>query len=80
MMASSTSSSRRPLLSAFRAVRLRVRDVIFGVTRDMWTCYEDLRDGLATEGVGPAFGRELADQALGMGGNPQEDVLQIVER
>jgi hypothetical protein len=55
VMASSTSSSRRALPSAFRAVRLRVRGVIFGVTRGMWIIDEGLRDGLTTEGVGPAF-------------------------
>jgi hypothetical protein len=46
----------------------------------MRTISEDLHGRLATEGVGPAFGCELADQALGMSGDAQEDVLQIVER
>jgi hypothetical protein len=68
------------LPSAFRAVRLCVRCVIFGVIREMRTISEDLHGRLATEGVGPAFGCELADEALGMSGDAQEDVLQIVER
>src|SRR5467141_2307978 len=80
MTASSTSSSSRALPSAFRAVRLCGRGVIFGVTRDVRTIAEVLRGRLATEGVGPPFGCELADQALGMSGDAQEDVLQIVER
>jgi hypothetical protein len=41
----------------------------------MWIINEDLRDGLTTEGVGPAFGCELADQALGIGSDPEEAVL-----
>jgi hypothetical protein len=35
--------------------------------------------GLTTEGVGPAFGGELTDASLGMGGDPQQDVLEGLE-
>ena len=39
-----------------------------------------LQGGLATAGIGPPFGRELADKALWMRGDPKEHVLQVVER
>jgi hypothetical protein len=40
----------------------------------------DERGSAMTESFRPAFGRELIDALLGMGGGPQQDVLQMVER
>jgi hypothetical protein len=40
----------------------------------------ELRGSAMTESFRPAFGRELIDALLGMGGGPQQDVLQMVER
>src|SRR5439155_19663716 len=39
-----------------------------------------LRGGLATEDCRPPFWGELADESLGMGGDAEEHVFQILER
>ncbi len=41
---------------------------------------DGLRRDVATEGGGPAFGGQFPDAPLGMGGDAQQDVLEVVER
>jgi hypothetical protein len=38
-----------------------------------------LRGGLVAERLSPALGRELVDEAVGMGRDAQEDVFEILE-